>query len=192
MEKKVIMPKKIYLVFILIFLLLFYATNLISQELNQNVIEVDLNGTGDYESIQDGIYNSSDGDLVLVHPGTYYENVNFYSRNITLASKFHTTGDESYIDSTIIDGNESGGCIALYSGEDNCRLIGFTLQNGSGVYDGYSTYGGGIYTNNYSSLSVEFCNIINNYAAVGGGIFSNECPSLNIIGTNIIGNHANT
>ncbi len=69
-------------------------------------IEVDIEGNGDYTLIQAGIDASSDGDIVLVYPGRYFENVNLNNKNITLCSLEMTTGNSEYIASTIIDGNE--------------------------------------------------------------------------------------
>ncbi|MBS3767175.1 MAG: hypothetical protein KGY75_03505, partial [Candidatus Cloacimonetes bacterium] len=167
-------------------------TNLFSEVTPKSIITVDIDGTGDYVSIQEGIDAASSFDTVLVYPGIYYENIDYSGKNIILASKYQTTGDESYIDSTIIDGNENGSCVLVNSGESGAEIIGFTLQNGSGYDTGYRTYGGGIFINNNSSLTIEFCKIINNYAAAGGGISSNECPLLNIKGTDIIGNFAHS
>ena len=49
------------------------------------IIIVNLNATiinvpADIDSIQGGINMASDGDTILVQPGTYYENINFIFR----------------------------------------------------------------------------------------------------------------
>ncbi len=41
--------------------------------LQGTTITVDIEGTGDYTSIQEGINASADGDTVLVYPGRYFE-----------------------------------------------------------------------------------------------------------------------
>ena len=69
----------------------------------------------DYETIQEGIDAAVANDLVLVQPGTYYENLNIPNKNITVGSLFVTTGDDSYIENTIIDGNASGS-VVIFSG----------------------------------------------------------------------------
>jgi predicted outer membrane repeat protein len=98
-----------------------------------------INIPADYNTIQEGIDASSDGDTVLVQPGTYIENINFNGHNITLASRFLTTRDTTFIHSTIIDGNADGSVITCENGEDrNTIIIGFTITNG------YAISGGGI------------------------------------------------
>ena len=43
-----------------------------------------------------------------------------------------TTGDTSYVSSTIIDGNQSGSVVTFENGEnDNAILYGFTVSNGA-------------------------------------------------------------
>ena len=84
-----------------------------------------INIPDDYLTIQEGIDHSSDGDTVLVDPGTYGENVNFNGHNITLASLFLTTGDTSYISSTIIDGSQDTSVIIFESGEDSTARQSF-------------------------------------------------------------------
>ena len=63
-----------------------------------------------YLTIQQGINNALPGDTILVFPGTYYENLDFLGRpDITLASYYIFSQDQSYISQTIIDGDQAGG-----------------------------------------------------------------------------------
>jgi len=150
-------------------------------------IIVDLNGTGDYTTIQEGINNATDGDIILVYPGTYYENIDYIGKNITVASKYYTTGDDAYIDSTIIDGNNNGSCVLVNSDETNASLLGFTLQNGNGYHTNDIHFGGGINIHS-ASLIIEKCEIKNNRAGMGGGIYVGVSQNTSIIGTGIYNN----
>jgi len=180
-------------VFLLYFTVIFFSLS----TLWSSTIIVDINGTGDYTTIQEGIDNALDGDIVLVYPGTYFENIEYKAKNITVASKYYTTGDEVYIKNTIIDGNNNGSCVINKDGGDEASICGFTIMHGSGDYDGYySTYGGGIYIGYGDDIINTFnilnCNIHDNTADNGGGIFVNDCLELNITGTNITHNFAHT
>lgn len=133
------------------------------------------NGIGEqYYNIQDAINASSHGDTVLVYPGTYYENINYLGRNITVASFELTTGNAAYRDSTVIDGNYNGPCVKLTSYENNAGIYGFTIQHGSGrpyPLDGATlTAGGGICVVNATNISITNCLIIDNRASKGGGV----------------------
>ena len=120
----------------------------------------------DYPTIQEAINAVENGDIVLVNPGTYVENINYNGKNITVASLYYTTQDTSYISQTIIDGNQDGSVVTFESGEDSTAVLtGFTITNGN---SGYSLVGGGIYCNN-SSPSLINITIIDNFADDGGG-----------------------
>ncbi len=134
-------------------------------------IIVDINGIGDYTTIQEGIDNSLNGDTVLVYPGTYYENINYNGKNITVASLYITTLGDSFIHRTIIDGNQNGSVVTFENGEDTTAVLcGYTIENGSGKPYGSSSRGGGIFCDN-SHPNVRNCIISRNRAGSGGGIY---------------------
>jgi predicted outer membrane repeat protein len=138
----------------------------------------DLTGNGSelypFSTIQNGINFSADTDTVLVQQGTYYENINYNGKNITVASLFLTTQDTTYISSTIIDGSSSGSVVIFENGEDSTAVLcGFTIMNGSN-----NSNGGGIYCI-YSSPSLDNVTITGNSAFNGGGIYcAQSSPSL--------------
>jgi hypothetical protein len=129
-----------------------------------------INVPDNYPTIQQGIDASSDGDTVLVQPGTYVENINFNGHNIVLGSLFLTTGDTTYIAETVIDGNDAGSVLTFIAEEDSTAMInGFTIEHG----ENYS--GGGIRC--IGSNPVICDNIIKNNLALdsgGAGIYCVE------------------
>ncbi|MEZ5335616.1 MAG: hypothetical protein R2741_10445 [Methanolobus sp.] len=67
---------------------------------NNNVITVDDDGVSDYTTIQDAINAAKVGDIILVSPGTYNENVNVY-KSVTVESTegadvTHVVGTSEY------------------------------------------------------------------------------------------------
>jgi hypothetical protein len=91
----------------------------------------------DQPTIQAGINAASNGDTVLVSPGTYVENINFNGKAITVTSASGPTA-------TVIDGGGVGVVVTFDSGEGRTSTFnGFTIQNGLGTFStGY--WGGGI------------------------------------------------
>ena len=163
------------------FILLF---SFVYTEALADTLTVKLDGTGDYTTIQNAIGWSSSGDVILVYPGTYYENIDCYARDsLTIASLYLLNPVDSMIHITIINGNQSGSCISAFRGENNLRVIGFTIKNGLGL-----TKGGGIYLKDVT-VSIENCIIQENIAASGGGVFINN-SSVFLSKSKICYNHA--
>jgi hypothetical protein len=153
--------------YIILFILLLFSCLIYC-----DLLVVDIQGNFDYTSIQAAMEAAEDGDEILVHPGTYYENVDFIGKQLELYSLYATTEERHYIRETIINGNESGSCIRDVSNDSGRSVVkGFTLTNGSGSY--YNSYvfyyGGGIYVYD-SELDIISCIIEENKAEAGGGI----------------------
>lgn len=130
----------------------------------------------DFASIQGAIGSAAIGDTILVSPGTYYENINFLGKAVTLKS---TDGAEQ----TIIDGFGQFAPVAAFTNNEapDSVLDGFTLTNGSGFpINPTVSYGGGIYINSASPTITN--NIITNNTALtsGGGIYFENNASPNI------------
>jgi hypothetical protein len=136
----------------------------------------------DTSTIQDGINAAANGDTVLVADGTYFENINFKGKAITVASHFLIDGDMTHIDSTIIDGSkpnhpDSGSVVFFVSGEDTASILcGFTITGGTGTYKPYpGRFGGGI-SCDYSGAKIinnciKYNEVVSNaIVSSGGGI----------------------
>jgi len=152
---------------------------------NAQIIIVSSAGTGDFISIQEGINASNSGDTVLVMPGAYFETIDFYGKDITVASDYLLSGDTSIISQTIIDGNHQNSRLVRFtSGETHAaRLIGFTITNGFNDTQAATPpiIGLGIYIQN-SSPTIEHNKIRDNefgdWYICGGGIAAKNSSSI--------------
>ncbi len=152
-----------------------------------SIIEIKQDGQGDFVNIQDGIFQASNNDTILVYPGTYYENIDFLEKSITVASLNLTTNGTTYTTSTIIDGNQTGSCVKIENVQHGL-LQGFTCQNGTGTPTLWTVDGGGVYVKN-SNLDLINCIIRENNAENGGGIILAKSTTL-LSGVTIYNNHA--
>jgi parallel beta-helix repeat protein len=85
----------------------------------QNTIHV----PGDVSTIQGGIEAASNGDTVLVTPGTYVENIDFKGKAITVTS----SGGAA---TTTIDGGQNGVVVTFANNETRASVInGFTITD---------------------------------------------------------------
>ena len=98
-----------------------------------------------YDTIQEAINAAVNGDVVIVQPGRYCENINFNGKAITVRSS--DPDDSSIVEDTIIDANGVGSVVTFANSEsDSSILAGFTITNGHGYTDEYGTeFGGRIY-----------------------------------------------
>lgn len=160
-----------------------------------------------YSCIQKAMDMADNGDTILVSPGLYKENINFYGKNITVASFFLTTGDTAYITQTVLDGNSSGSVVTFQNTKSLYPVLcGFTVTNGYGNFGGgisifgssptlnhvlikgnSAVYGGGIYCI-YSSLNLSNSVISGNSCSIEGGAIYLENASSILFNIEISGN----
>jgi hypothetical protein len=137
----------------------------------------------DQSTVQGGINASSPGDTVLVAPGTYKENINIGVDSLVLASLYLVTGDTSYVNITVLDGNSAGSVVQCESRVR--RITGFTIRNGK------APRGGGIlFIGSGLVCRVDHNFILSNVAdTVGGGIccnwYAGSTPDTGIIESNV-------
>jgi parallel beta-helix repeat protein len=145
----------------------------------------------DFPTIQAAINAANNGDVVLVDPGTYAENITFLGKKITVTS----SGGAAV---TTIDPTAFASVVVFNSGEGSASVLsGFTISGGAGTaLGGTDTFGGGIFCDGTSPTITG--NVIKNNSAKGnlftpggsgGGIYCrNGSPSIS--GNTITGNQA--
>ncbi len=118
-------------------------------------------------NIQDGMNASTNGDTVLVLPGTYNEAIDFVGKAITLRAREGaeaTTLDATGQDTSVVSCRNSEG--------PDTVLDGFTITGGSGTQCPMfgSSCGGGMYLEG-ASATVRNCRFVENTAGSGGGMY---------------------
>jgi predicted outer membrane repeat protein len=119
---------------------------------------------GPGQSIQAAISGASDGQTILVAPGTYHEAINFMGKAVTLRSS-------GGADVTVIDGSGLNTSVVTFdSGEGlDSVLDGFTITGGTGT-GAYTKIGGGIFVD-VTSPTIANCVLTGNTASGGGGAY---------------------
>jgi hypothetical protein len=141
----------------------------------------------DFATIQAAINAAPNGELIIVRPGTYVENLDFCGKVLEVRSE---EGPEL----TIIDGNASGSVVKFVNNEGpGSTLNGFTLTNGTGteVWP-WGVVGGGVFCYGIASPTIINNIITANSANFGGGINCDGMPSPVIRGNRIATNNATT
>jgi predicted outer membrane repeat protein len=119
-----------------------------------------------FATISHAISEASNNDIICVAKGTYYENINFNGKDITILSTDPL--DWNVVEATVIDADNSGTVVTFNNGEtSNSILDGFTIANGN------SSSGGGIYIYGASPI-IHNCIIRDNYGGNrAGGLYNN-------------------
>ncbi len=121
-----------------------------------------INVPGDYTTIQGAIDASSDGDVIAIAAGTYYENnLHTFSYSITIQGTLNKDGSLA----TTINANGGGSVFFFeYGGVSGTEIKDLVITGGS------SSNGGGIYCRDSSPI-ISNCTITGNEANYGGGIY---------------------
>jgi hypothetical protein len=129
----------------------------------------------DFPTIQSAIGSSINGDTIIVRQGTYFENIDFLGKAITLRSEKGTKF-------TFIDGgkplNPDFGCVVIFQNNEgrDSVLDGFTITNGTGKLVNTYRIGGGIYCDPMTSPTIINNVIMGNVNGIdsAGGIYCDD------------------
>ncbi|MDH5691122.1 MAG: pectinesterase family protein, partial [Candidatus Bathyarchaeota archaeon] len=128
-----------------------------------------------YQNITSALANSTDGHVIFVRAGIYYEHV-IIDKSISLIGEGR--------DSTIIDGSGIGTVISITAAASNVSLKGFTIKN-SGITPSDS----GILVERSNDNTISHNIIINNYYGISlrarGNMVSDNVISSNTYGINL-------
>jgi arylsulfatase A len=137
--------------------------------------DIDVGGntyTKVYPTIQDAIYDSPAGSIIILPPASFHESITI-NKNITLKSK--NPDDPRIVAATIIDGKPDAGNhrVVTFIGSGitaSCRVEGMTITGGK-----YNNHGAGIYGGISGSFAtIHRCTIRDNVTTgigCGAGIF---------------------
>lgn len=126
----------------------------------------------DFPTIQAAIDAAGSGDVVLVNPGTYYENVVLANKTVTLSSLYYLTGDRKYIHNTIIDGQKQGPVVQVKSSVGpETTIMGLSIVNGT---DGIQAVANLNVFDNYFSLNEDALDYTDSGGILRGNIIENN------------------
>ncbi len=133
----------------------------------------------EYTSIQAALNVSSKGNMVLVESGTYFENIDFMGKSVSLIGK-------NGPDATTIDAGQAG-CAIVFSGGESAaaHLEGFTITNGLGGGNR-----GGAVTCTAASPTITGNVIDGNQSTDSGGGIHSDQDSSPLIENNTISRNA--
>jgi parallel beta-helix repeat protein len=115
------------------------------------------------ESIQTAINTANNGDEIIVHPGTYYEAIDFLGKAVWL----HSSDGPAV---TTIDGNGAYHVVQCVNDEGPDTILGgFTITGGNADGPYPDDRGGGMFIKWYSTPTVTNCTFTNNSALGNGG-----------------------
>ncbi|MDY6965853.1 MAG: NosD domain-containing protein [Halobacteriota archaeon] len=170
---------------LILFISVFLLFTLSIGTASAKTIYVDDDGSAVYTKIKDAIRVASNGDVIIVNNGTYYENVHLY-KQLTLKG----------VDYPVIDAN--GNRIPILINKDNCTIIGFKAVNSSkrrgdaGIVlrADHCLISNNIASDNYYGISLERSNhnnILNNTvdSNLKSGIYLSSDSNNNTLNYNI-------
>ncbi|OYT29896.1 hypothetical protein B6U98_01150 [Thermoplasmatales archaeon ex4572_165] len=169
--KKMIFVNLVSLIIITLILIQPVSSNISCSQ--NEIIIVDNEGDGDYQTIQQAIDNANSGDIIQIYSGIYNEKLIIQKERITLKGIDHELGAGTDTEYPIINGDQIGNVIEIYG--KHCQITSCIIQNsGHGIFDA------GIFI-----LSNEVIISTNGIVSNQYGILVNNCTE-NIIENNYI------
>ncbi len=141
-----------------------------------DIITVGQDGVQLFSTIQAAISYSTNGDIVQISPGTYYEHLDTHNKYITLRSTYYATGMQETIDGTIVHASLPQTCLSIHNNE-SVSIDGLTFVNNAPevldyAYAGFATLkAGGIAIYGNASVNISNCVVRNCYGQLSGGIY---------------------
>jgi len=150
-----------------------------------------LTPTNAARSIQSAINVSSNGDIILVQPGTYRESIRFHGKKITVASRYYSSGDRQDVDATVLTADYGQRPVTFCSNETwEATLQGFTIRNGEPTGADYYDRSGGAISCRNASPTLRDLVISNCIAGMDGGGLYFEQSSSTVLNVKVVGNLA--
>ena len=136
-----------------------------SQSLKSSILYVGGSGEGNFSSIMEAVDTAIDGDIILVYPGIYYENL-ILDVSVSLLSI-------AGMAESVVDANMSSLPLQVFA--DSCRIEGFTFQNGGDLGYEYSAS---------VSLRCDNCTFSNNTVSMKNVDQIHADSAIEILGNN--------
>ncbi|GEM_PF-1861891 len=153
--------------------------------------------TSPFRTIQQAIDTAGRNDTVLVHRGTYNENIDFKGKDLFVTSQYQITPNDSYVTQTVISSRNDSLPAVRISGVEKVEFQGFTVTNSQAsgivcdtntivnlkhlVVEGNSGINGAGISSLSDSLVVRNVTLRGNDASAdGGGIWCKNVDSLSI------------
>jgi PKD repeat protein len=137
-----------------------------------------INVPGDQPTLQAAVAAAAGGDTILLAPGTYQGGVYIQNKALTIASRFQTTGEASYIEQTVVSGIAANYC----GGAAGCRgdaLVEFGSNASGGAVVGLTITNGAKGVRSGSIVDISSSHVVStsdgvNYTSGSGGTISNS------------------
>jgi len=124
--------------------------------------------SGPKRTIQAAIDAAVSGDLIVVYPAVYFENIKIAGKHLTITSK--NPDDAAIVDSTVIDGGGADRVVTITQADTT--ILGLTIRNGNAKSS--TPVGGGVLCNKSKATFVKSVIAGNHADGAGGGIFAWE------------------